>query len=279
MDIVLSKTGLSKIKSISKNIIFGVIIGSSMLVPGVSGGTMAIILGIYDKLVSSIGNILKDFRNSIIFLIEIAIGGIIGILAFSQLMLWLVEVWQLPMMYFFIGAILGSIPLMIKQSKVQIKNSYNFLFAFIGIGLVSAIDLLPKSNLTVVPTDFKGALLLIFSGIIIAVALVLPGISTSHILLVLGMYETVWGSFKSMNFYYLLLLGIGLIIGILSTTKIIDKAMKKFPKQTFMIIIGFVMASVYDIFSGLPVGTDIFYCTVMAAIGFTLILAITIKNQ
>ena len=137
------------------------------------------------------------------------------------------------------------------------------------------VGLLPKNNLTVVPNDFNGALMLILSGIIIAVALVLPGISTSHILLVLGMYEAVWGSFGSRNFYYLILLGIGVIIGTLLTTKAIDKAMTKFPQQTFMIIVGFVMASVYDIFPGVPEGADIFYCAVLAALGFSAVLFIT----
>lgn len=278
MNSVVSESRTLKIKSVLKNLLCGLTIGSSMLVPGVSGGTTAIILGIYDKLISAVGNILHDFKKSIIFLVQIAFGGIIGVIALSGLILWLVEVWELPMMYFFMGAIFGSIPMLIKKSQVTIKTLYNSLFAFIGIGLVLVIGLLPKSSFSVVPNDFNGALLLVFSGIIIAIALVLPGISTSHILLVLGMYEAVWGSFRSMNFYYLFLLGIGVIIGTLSTTKIIDKAMTKFPQQTFMIIVGFVMASVYDIFPGVPVGINILYCGIMTAAGFTIVWFVSRLN-
>ena len=258
-----------KIKSVLKNFICGLVIGSSMLVPGVSGGTTAIMLGIYDRLLSAVSNIFREFKKNIFFLIEVAFGGIIGVLLFSQFILWLVEKWHLPMMYFFIGAIVGSIPMLLKKSKIMLKNFYNIIFALIGAGLVFAVGLLPKSRLTVVPSDFKGALLLILCGIIIAVALVLPGISTSHVLLVLGMYEAVWGSFKSMNIYYIFLLGIGVIIGTLLTAKITDKAMKRFPQQTFMAIVGFVAVSVFDIFPGVPIGIDIIFCTLMAALGFT----------
>lgn len=275
MDNITAGNSTLKIKSVLKNFLYGLTIGSSMLVPGVSGGTTAIILGIYDKLISAVGNILSEFKRSVIFLVQILFGGIIGVFAFSELILWLVEKWQLPMMYFFMGAILGSVPILVKKSEVKIKNLYNVLFAFVGIGLMIVIGLLPKNNLTVVPNDFNGALMLILSGVIIAVALVLPGISTSHILLVLGMYEAVWGAFRNMNFYYLLLLGTGVIVGTLLTTKIINKAMTKFPQQAFMIIIGFVMASVYDIFPGVPEGINILYCALLASAGFTAVLFVT----
>lgn len=260
---------IPKIRTILKNFLCGMVIGSSMLVPGVSGGTSAIMLGIYDRLLSAVSNIFREFRKNILFLLEVAVGGIVGVLLFSELILWLVEKWRLPMMYFFIGAIVGSIPMLLKKSKITLKTSYNIIYALIGAGLVFAVGLLPKSRLTVVPNDFKGALLLILCGVIIAVALVLPGISTSHILLVLGMYEAVWGSFKNMNIYYIFLLGTGVIIGTLLTAKIIDKAMKRFPCQTFMAIVGFALVSVFDIFPGVPTGSDIVFCILMSAVGFT----------
>ncbi|MDD6489929.1 MAG: DUF368 domain-containing protein [Clostridia bacterium] len=259
----------AEIRKIFKNSLCGLVIGSSMLVPGVSGGTTAIMLGIYDRLLSAVGNIFRDLKKNIFFLLEVAVGGILGVLLFSELVLWLVEKWHLPMMYFFIGAIVGSVPVLLKKSKITLKTSYNIIYALIGAVLVFAVGLLPKSRLSVVPNDFKGALLLILCGIIIAVALVLPGISTSHILLVLGMYEAVWGSFRNMNIYYIFLLGIGVILGTLLTAKITDKAMKRFPQQTFMAIIGFVLVSVFDIFPGVPNGIDIVFCTLMAALGFT----------
>ena len=260
---------IPKIRTIFKNALCGLVIGSSMLVPGVSGGTTAIMLGIYDRLLSAVSNIFHEFRKNILFLLEVAVGGIIGVLLFSEIILWLVEKWYMPMMYFFIGAIAGSIPVLLKKSKITLKTSYNIIYALIGAGMVFAVGFLPKSRLTVVPSDFKGALMLILCGVIIAVALVLPGISTSHILLVLGMYEAVWGSFKNMNIYYIFLLGIGVILGTLLTAKITDKAMKCFPCQTFMAIVGFVLVSVFDIFPGVPTGIDIVFCTIMAAVGFT----------
>ena len=103
-----------------------------MLVPGVSGGTMAIILGIYDKLISAVSNIFVSFKKSFLFLLQILCGGLVGVFALSGLILWLIELWKLPMTYFFIGAIAGSIPMLVKKSDIKLKKLYNVSFAFIG---------------------------------------------------------------------------------------------------------------------------------------------------
>lgn len=106
-------------------ILKGAAIGIAMLVPGVSGGTMAIILGVYDDLIHSVSSFFKDIKKNFIFLFYIAIGGIIGVLAFSKLIEYALDNFRYPTMYFFIGIVIGGIPVLyqkVDNSKGQVKN-------------------------------------------------------------------------------------------------------------------------------------------------------------
>ncbi len=224
------------------DILYGAVIGSSMLIPGVSGGTMAIILGIYDRLISSVSGIIKKPKENLPFLALVFLGGLCGVLLFSRAVLGMIETFTNECMFFFTGTVLGSIPLLVRKSGIKISNMYNMIFSLIGIIAVFGIRLIPPAS------SSGGGVMLIICGIIIAAAMVLPGISTSHILLILGMYESFWGGLGGGNIDFFLLLGIGGIIGTLLTAKLTDIAEKRFPCQTYMVIIGFIMTSVYDIF-------------------------------
>ena len=253
-----------------RNFIYGTVIGASMLIPGVSGGTTAIILGIYDRLITAVSDIFHKPKKSITLLLPVACGGAVGAALFSGAVLILIESFYSQSMFFFIGAILGCIPFLVKKSGITLSTLYHAVFALIGTILVITLRFLPESAKTE-----SGGMMLIVCGFIIAVAMVLPGISTSHILLVLGMYETVWGGLHNMDICFLALLGLGGVAGTLLTAKAADKAMQKFPCQTYMMIIGFVMTSVYDIYpqnievSQLPL--NILLC----AAGFLIVLFVS----
>ena len=250
-------------KTVLKNIFYGIVIGSSMLIPGVSGGTTAIILGIYDKLIKSVSDIFGNFRKNIVFLLEVAVGGVTGVLLFSRGLLWLSEQFYFPVIYFFMGAIFGSIPLMIKKSEIRMSNIYNVIFAFVGVVMAISVKFIPENI-------FDNSLIMLFlCGMIIAVALILPGISTSHILLVFGIYETALKAVSELDWLYIAVLGSGIILGIILFTKILGKLMFQFPSQTFMAITGFVMASVYDIFRGFPSVAELPVCVILFILAFS----------
>lgn len=259
-----------KAKSAVKSFLFGGIIGSSMLIPGVSGGTMAIILGIYDRLITAVSRIFKEPKQSLVFLGVTAAGGVMGILLFSRLMLLVVEQYPVFSMFFFIGAILGGIPMLVKKSGIMQEKPWYMLFALAGIGALFLMRLLPEGN-----SMESSPIMLMCCGIIIAAALVLPGISTSHILLILGMYEIVWGGLQNAELSFGIFLGIGMLIGVFLTAKLTEHAMKQYPCQTYMVMIGFVMTSVYDIFPKnfqweyLPVGL------LLLAGGFALVFRVS----
>lgn len=260
----------------------GLLIGASMLVPGVSGGTMAIILGIYDELISSINNFFKDFKKSFFFLMQFCIGAGIGFVLFARLISTALDKYELPMMYLFIGAILGGIPLLIKQTEIKKDNKKQIVFGAIagllGLGLVLALERLPESSVefgaSITP---KLLAMQVITGFIIAIALVLPGISTSHMLLVLGMYPAFLSALENPfdNILFLGFLGVSVVIGVFVITRPLELAMKKYPQLTYCAIIGFVAGSVITVFPGFPTGIEILICAITLALGCFAINRIT----
>jgi putative membrane protein len=239
----------SKLKGNFEIILKGFVIGSSMSVPGVSGGTMAILLGIYDKLIGSISNFLKDLKGNIIFLMKFCIGAAAGIGSLAFAIKWLLEQFPLPVSFFFLGAVIGGIPALYKktqETKLRLSSAAYFL---IGLIVVIAIGFIPVGNFDIASgSGVTHYLMVLGTGIIIALALVLPGISTSHMLLVLGMYDAMLAAITEFNLIYIGIVGISTVVGIFLITKPIEWTLNKFPNQTYCMIIGFVLGSTSEIF-------------------------------
>lgn len=250
----------------------GAIIGSSMMIPGVSGGTMAIILGIYKDLIHAVSNIRKEFKKSFFLLLEVCIGAGIGFLLFSRVMSWLLDKFELPTMYFFIGAVIGGIPLLVKQSNIDKSNKRVLVSGIISAILGAALVLsLAKSSISFdASLDIRVILMQLVTGLIIAIALVLPGISTSHMLLILGMFQAVMHAAEKPwdNIPFILCLGISVVIGVFLITKPLEFAMNRFPQITYLAIIGFVAGSVINVFPGWPSGISILFCILTLAAGY-----------
>ncbi len=247
----------------------GICIGGTMLVPGVSGGSMAMILGIYDKLISSISSFMKHKRQSALFLGVFGIGGILGIFLFANPLLQLIERFPRPMLYFFIGAVVGGIPVITKQAKVEKITWKIILYVALGIATVVLLSFLPTGTVYSNMQAGVGSFLMLgVAGVIAAVALVLPGISVSYMLLMMGLYDETMRAITDLYLPFLLPLGIGLIVGIILTTKFLEYAMRRYPQCTFSIILGFLLGSVVEIFPGLPSGWEILICVGTLAAGF-----------
>jgi putative membrane protein len=253
----------------------GLIVGASMLVPGVSGGTTAIILGIYDRLIHSVSTFFKDVRGNLLFLGVFCAGALIGIVLFSRVLLYAVETWPLPMMFLFLGAIVGSVPMLYRQAKVERFSPVYVLFALAGVAIVLSLGYLPKPEASSAVGGFGTMAMLFVSGIIIAIALVLPGISTSHMLLVLGMYETTLCAIKAANFLYLVPLALGGLVGVALITSLVERALTRYPRVTYFVIIGFVVGSIIDVFPGYPTGLGIPLCVLTFTAGYVAIRLIS----
>lgn len=227
----------------------GFIIGSSMSVPGVSGGTMAIVLGIYDKLISAISNFLKDIKGNTIFLLKFCAGAGVGICSLAFLIKWLLEVVPFQISFLFLGAVIGGIPQLYKKTKESKLTLASLLYLILGVVIVISIGYLPINSFNIgLGSGITHYFMLLVTGIIIALALVLPGISTSHMLIVMGMYDAMLLAITKFDVIYIGILGVSTLIGIFLITKPIEWTMNKFPHQTYCIIIGFVLGSTSEIF-------------------------------
>lgn len=259
----------SFVKSVMRDGGKGVIVGGSMLVPGVSGGTMAMLLGIYDSLISSVSSFFQHPKKALKVLIPFVIGALLGMIIFAKPILALIEKYPMPTLYFFLGAVAGGIPFILKKADVRKLSVSTVFYLLLGIGLVVGIARLPENLFTVsLNVGMREILLLMAAGIFVAVALILPGISVSYMLLVMGMYQNTMDSISRVYLPYLIPLGIGGIFGILLTTRILEKAMNKYPRPTYLMILGFMLGSVAEIFPGFPTGFEWLWCIPCAAVGF-----------
>lgn len=247
----------------------GLITGATMIVPGVSGGSMAMILGIYDRLISAISSFRKDVKGNLLFLARFVVGAGIGMFLFSTPLSWLLGHYPMPTMYFFLGAVFGGIPVIGKKSGVRKFSLDVILYMLIGVAAVLLISAIPTGTLNA--GSQRGAdiwLMLPVVGVAAATALILPGISISHFLLILGLYDSLLGAIKSFELTFLLPLGLGLLVGIILFSKFLERMMDQWPKQTYLIILGFIIGSVAQIFPGIPTGWGVILCAAMAVAGF-----------
>ncbi|MGW7795257.1 DUF368 domain-containing protein [Staphylococcus xylosus] len=252
---------MSKIKW--SNLGKGFAMGTTDLVPGVSGGTIALLLGIYDDFIRSISGIFsKRFWESLKFLIPIGLGMVIAIGVLSKLINFLLSTHTVPTMFFFIGLIGGIIPYLLKTSKFkQTFNTLHYILLVLGIVIIVVITLLNNGD------KHAGETLTLNSGLVIkyfiagmcaSSAMLLPGISGSFMLLVFGIYGTVMfaiSEFMSLNFAaipILLTVGFGVICGFLFSSKLIQYLLSYYTFLTYALIIGFVVGSLYAVFPGLP---------------------------
>lgn len=228
----------------------GFIIGSSMSVPGVSGGTMAILLGIYDRLISTISNFFKDIKKNILFLMKFGIGGVVGIGSLAFVIQMLLEKFPVPVSFLFLGAVIGGIPALYKKTNMTSIKVSAILYFILGLVCVIGIGAIPFGNIDIGSgSGLLYYLMLFATGICIAMALVLPGISTSHMLIVLGMYDDLLAAITKFDVIYIGVLGVTTLVGIFIITRPLEWLMKQYSYQTYCIIIGFVLGSTSEIFS------------------------------
>ncbi len=262
------------------NFIKGIVIGGAMLIPGVSGGTTAIILGIYDELVHAVSSFFQNVKQNALILAVVLAGGIVGILLFARPLLFCFEQYPLPTMYFFFGAIAGSVPMMLKKARIE-RFRWNLLvYPVIGALLILLLKFLPENLFSLdMNGGFWEVLLLIAVGIIVAVALVLPGISCSYLLLLFGMYDLTIRAISELRLSYLVPLGVGILLGVILTTKLLEKALNSHTQGTYLVIFGFIIGSLIEIFPGIPFGMEFLICLLFFTIGFVLMLLLQRKEE
>ncbi|MBQ3088807.1 MAG: DUF368 domain-containing protein [Clostridia bacterium] len=251
----------------------GFFVGGTMMVPGVSGGSMAMILGIYNQLIESIANFKKTPLKNAVFLIKFCIGAVLGIVLFSRFVIApLLDMFPLKVSYFFLGAVAGSVPMIYKTAGIKKFNLNAIIYPIIGMIFVLLIAIIPEGLFTPSNSFSIGNVLLQFvGGLFIAAGLILPGISVSQLLLMFGLYNSVIYINSIDDLLPLIPLGVGILLGCLVSAKLMNKAMEKHPQATYLIVFGFLLGSLPELFPSLPTGINIPFCILTFVAGFCFI--------
>lgn len=245
------------------NILKGFGMGTSDLIPGVSGGTIALLLGIYDDFISSVSGLFsKRFWPSFKFLLPILLGMGLAIALLSNLFNYLLSYHEIPTMFFFTGLIIGIIPYLLKTSNYkQTFKTKHYLMILIGIIILVIITLLnngDKHSGETLTLSFGLIIKYFIAGMFASSAMLLPGISGSFMLLVFGAYGTVMFSISelvNLNFTalpILIIIGLGILTGFMLSSRMIQYFLHHHTTMTFALIIGFVIGSIYAVFPGFP---------------------------
>ena len=235
-------------------VIKGFFFGVANIIPGVSGGTIAITMGIYEDMISSISGFLKNPKKSIMYLLPIGIGAVLSILLMSKIISFCLDRFPAPTNLFFIGLIVGGIPLLtrkVKGAKFNPINAFLLLLTFSIIMFMTFSDG-GGSNMDLSNVTFGKMILLFIVGMIAAGCMVIPGISGSFVLMLLGAYKPVISvigdltNFSNLghNLSILIPFGIGVVVGIILIAKILEFLFNKYEVSTYYAILGFILASV-----------------------------------
>lgn len=235
--------------------LIGILIGTAMIIPGVSGAVIAVIFGVYDKLIASLTNLFKDFKKNMLFLSVLGSGILVGAIWFSNIMMFLYEKCEVATKLSFIGLILGGVPFLIGEVRKNKEEKINIKILFITL-LFSLTLWYFSKNLINLTIDFNNSsklinfLLLFLAGFIYSVGKVIPGISSSFLLIIIGMYEFVLSVMANpvnaliTSFDKIFPFILGLIFGVIVLLKLMNFLLDKKFGLTYSIIIGFVIGSI-----------------------------------
>ena len=242
-----------------KNILKGMVIGVANIIPGVSGGTMAVSMGIYDTLIHCVTHLFSEFQKSLKFLIPIFLGAGIALVGLSFVIEFLFENYPLPTNLLFIGLIVGGLPAIgkkVKGTKIQAGHIIAFLAFFaLVVGMAALGE--TEGNAVDLSLSLISIIKLFFIGMITSATMIVPGVSGSMILLLLGYYNPILATINDFikalvafdmagilqGVGVLTPFGIGVVVGIFAIAKAIEVIFEKFPLYAYWAIIGLIVAS------------------------------------
>ena len=227
------------------NFLKGIIVGIGGIAPGLSGSVLLVILGLYQKTITAIGTIFKDFKKNVLFLIPLFAGFGVGVILFSKIVDYLLENFEMYTRFAFLGLVLGTIPLFYKEVKKEgFNKKYYIPIVLAAIGGLALFhfnkDLFPAITN---PNLFQSILL----GVAVAGSSIVPGVDSAVILSSLGLYELYVSSLADFNLAVLLPAGVGLGLGVLIISFIINKLISKYYTMTFSIIFGLFLSIIPNV--------------------------------
>lgn len=226
----------------------GALIGLGSIIPGVSGGVLAVTMGLYERILEAITSFFQDPRRNIIFLMPLGIGVGLGILGFSNVVAWSMANYGDQILFLFIGFVAGGIPSLLRKANSQGFKLRLLLAFFLGLVLI----LLPaRLEILVSPNQSNGSINFIMGlicGFILAVGTIVPGMSTSFILMYLGTYEGILRAISRLDIPVLFPMGIGFLLGALAIVKLVAYLFSRHQGYAYYGVLGLLMGSIILIF-------------------------------
>ena len=257
------------------NFVKGIFIGIAVVIPGLSGSIFAVVVGLYEKMIHAVSDFRKNIKKNILFLLPIVLGAVVGILLSTKLILMLCETYTQQAYFFFIGLVLGSIPLVLRKLKGKKFHPAYLLITLFSMGLILLMGFFSNVdagegavNTAYYLTGLKDTVLILFSGFLSCALMSIPGVSGSVTLMVLGQYNKVYGAVSectdmlkylisgefdrawesSRSIWLVLAFAIGGIAGFILISKLIAKLLAKFEAQTYYGVGGMILGAIIILF-------------------------------
>ena len=220
----------------------GIVIALGFILPGISGGVLAAILGIYERMIRFLAHPFKQLKEDILYFLPVAIGMLLGIGLFSYPIEYLLEHYQVYVLWSFAGAIIGTVPSLVKEANRDSERDKIDLIWFWTTFIISGIALY---GLNFVVGSLSASFLnFILAGSLLALGILVPGLSPSNLLLILGLYAPMLTGFKSFDLFGTFLpIGIGAVLTLIAFSKFMDYALRVYHSRVYHFIIGIVLSS------------------------------------
>ena len=246
--------------------------GAGAILPGISSGVLCVIFGIYETLLNCTLNFFKNIKHNFKFLFPIGLGTLVGVILLGNILKYVFYVYPVQTKFMFIGLIIGSVPELFKKANSKKGFKLGYLIYFILSFIVGVLLVLLEKKLNFSENNisqFSFAYLLI-SGFFMSAGVIIPGVSSTLILILMGVYDAYLLSVSSLYIPFLLPLGIGLIIGSFICMKLVKFLLDNYYSQTFYCIIGFTLGSIFVLYPGISCVND----AILGALGLLLGLSI-----
>lgn len=230
-----------------KNFLVGIVVGIASMLPGVSGAVLAVCFGIYERLIEDLADVFHKIRTDFMFLMLVALGIAAGMFLSAFGLDYVFTNYEMATLFFFVGLIGGQIPTLYYLTEPEKKStSANYASLIIGILIMVVLGILMftgEGTDKTIGHDISSYIYMVAIGIFLAISKIAPGISGSTILVVLGLYGPLLDAMTSMDLALLIPVGIGLVIGILGFSKVMDYALKNYRKSSYFMIFGLTIGS------------------------------------
>lgn len=273
-----------------RQVFIGFVIGAGMILPGVSGGVLAVVLGVYEKMIDAFLNFFKNIPNNTIFLAPLILGTLIGVITFGKLLFFLFDQYPMEAQFTFIGLIIGGIPALIHEVESSGKHKINVIALLISFAISITLFVLGKGTLNIdfsshVESGIIAFVLLFITGFIFISGKIIPGISSSFMLMLIGMYQFLLNILNNPlglsqdEYMQLIPFALGIATGLVYLLKLVQKMIAKYFSLTYSSIIGFIIGSIAAIYPGFSFDAHGLISIILLTMGYISIRKFAISGQ